>query len=334
MPLLVRDTAMTIEKGHTMKISQRVIRSLCLFGLWLGLGLQAHAQTDTVTYIYTDPQGTPLVEADAQGNVIARYDYTPYGNSVASLGNPPSGPGYTGHVNDPETGLVYMQARYYQPDGRFLSPDPVGPTPGNLLSFNRYVYATNNPLRYIDPDGRDPAPFFFIAMLKYINNAINDSIQRHYVGPAQYAYRKIDNNVEIIQSAQATLGLGLQGTNNVLHPTENSLSVIMGEGANYSVDFAPKNPLTFHFGSNRDPGGVKYAMDFQFGAGPHAGVALSLDTNGNLSIKPKAGIGIGEAINVKVPRTKVELQPAVEIDFNENDAGTNQNNPRIANDYR
>jgi len=154
MSLLIRDTAMTIEKGHTMKISQRVIRSLCLFGLWLGLGLQAHAQTDTVTYVYTDPQGTPLVKADASGNVVTRYDYTPYGNSVASLGSPPNGPGYIGHVNDPETGLVYMQARYYQPTGRFLSPDPAGPSPGNVYGFNRYAYANNNPIANSDLDGR------------------------------------------------------------------------------------------------------------------------------------------------------------------------------------
>jgi hypothetical protein len=58
-----------------MKISRLVIQALFLLGL--GLGLKAHAQTDTVTYVYTDPQGTPLAEADAQGNIIARYDYTP-----------------------------------------------------------------------------------------------------------------------------------------------------------------------------------------------------------------------------------------------------------------
>jgi RHS repeat-associated protein len=125
-----------------------------VLGLWVGVGLQAHAQTETVTYVYTDPQGTPLVKADASGNVIARYDYTPYGNAVASLGSPPNGPG-TGHVNDPETGLVYMQARYYDPArGGFLSVDPVAPTPGNIYSFNRYGYASNNPIMNIDPDGR------------------------------------------------------------------------------------------------------------------------------------------------------------------------------------
>ncbi|MBD8900352.1 RHS repeat-associated core domain-containing protein [Rhodanobacter sp. DHG33] len=137
-----------------MKIRRLVIRTVCLFGLWLGVGLQAQAQTDTVTYVYTDPQGTPLVKADASGNVIAKYDYTPYGNSIASLGAAPNGPGYTGHVNDPETGLIYMQARYYQPTGRFLSPDPVRPAAGNIYSFNRYAYVNNNPIRNVDPSGR------------------------------------------------------------------------------------------------------------------------------------------------------------------------------------
>ena len=147
-----------------MKISRYVIQALCVLGLWLGWGLQAHAQTDTVTYVYTDPQGTPLVEADAQGNVIARYDYTPYGNAVASLGGAPNGPGYTGHVNDPETGLVYMQARYYDPAvGRFLSTDPVGPASGNAFNFNRYAYANNNPIINTDPDGRAPAPWYVRA---------------------------------------------------------------------------------------------------------------------------------------------------------------------------
>jgi RHS repeat-associated protein len=120
--------------------------------LLLVLGV-AHAQPGKVTYVYTDPQGTPLAEADAAGNITATFDYKPYGNQV--LGSPPIGPGYTGHVNDPDTGLVYMQARYYDHDaGRFLSIDPVAPSGGALFGFNRYDYANNNPYRYTDPDGR------------------------------------------------------------------------------------------------------------------------------------------------------------------------------------
>jgi RHS repeat-associated protein len=121
------------------------------FGLFL---VSAHAMAQgTVTYVYTDPQGTPLAEADASGNITATYDYTPYGTTA--LGTPPNGPGYTGHVNDPETNLVYMQARYYDPaTGRFLSVDPVAPSASNLFAFGRYDYANNNPILNIDPNGR------------------------------------------------------------------------------------------------------------------------------------------------------------------------------------
>ncbi|SFR94311.1 RHS repeat-associated core domain-containing protein [Dyella sp. OK004] len=123
-----------------------------VFPLFLVLGV-AHAQPGTVTYVYVDPLGTPLAEADANGNITATFDYRPYGSQA--LGSPPAGPGYAGHVNDPDTELVYMQARYYDPAaGRFLSRDPVSPRSGDLFNFGRYTYVNNNPARFIDPDGR------------------------------------------------------------------------------------------------------------------------------------------------------------------------------------
>lgn len=123
--------------------------------LLMGMLLGSAAHAGKVTYIYTDLQGTPVMESDAQGNITARYDYTPYGIPVQGLSGSPDGPGYTGHVNDPDTGLVYMQARYYDPDlGRFLSVDPVGPTPNKVFGFNRYNYVNNNPVINVDPDGR------------------------------------------------------------------------------------------------------------------------------------------------------------------------------------
>lgn len=147
---------MTIDKELTMKIHRLIIQTLFLLGLWLCMGPQAQAQTSTVTYIYTDQQGTPLAEADVNGNITATFDYAPYGSQA--LGTAPNGPGYTGHVNDPESGLVYMQARYYDPaTGRFLSVDPVGPAAGNAFNFSRYAYGSNNPIKNIDPDGRESA---------------------------------------------------------------------------------------------------------------------------------------------------------------------------------
>jgi len=122
----------------------------------LGLTIWGAASAGTKHYYYTDPQGTVLAKADAQGNILATYDYAPYGAQM--LGAPPSGPaGYTGHVNDAESGFVYMQARYYDPaTGRFLSVDPMASGAGNIFDFNRYNYAENNPINKIDPDGRCP----------------------------------------------------------------------------------------------------------------------------------------------------------------------------------
>jgi RHS repeat-associated protein len=132
----------------------RGLRTLCAYTLVLLASSALHAQQqDKVTYFYTDPQGTVLAEADDKGNIIANYDYTPYGTTA--LGTPPNGPGYTGHVNDPETNLVYMQHRYYDPvTGHFLSVDPVTPTAANTSNFNRYSYVDDNPIMRIDPDGR------------------------------------------------------------------------------------------------------------------------------------------------------------------------------------
>jgi RHS repeat-associated protein len=82
-------------------------------------------------------------------------EHRPYGEQA--LGTPKDGPGFTGHMGDADTGLVYMQQRYYDPGiGRFLSVDPVAANSG--AGFNRYSYANNNPYRFIDPDGRAACP--------------------------------------------------------------------------------------------------------------------------------------------------------------------------------
>lgn len=130
-------------------------RSLAVLLILCGLGSSsiAFAGGATVTYIYTDGQGSPVAEADGAGNVTATFDYTPLGSTL--LGTQQNGPGYTGHVADPDTSLTYMQARYYDPSvGQFLSVDPVMLTAGRVTALGAYTYAENNPTTRTDPDGR------------------------------------------------------------------------------------------------------------------------------------------------------------------------------------
>ncbi|QHB70584.1 RHS repeat-associated core domain-containing protein [Stenotrophomonas sp. 364] len=147
--------AMSIRRrwleGGSLKL--RCIAAWLCCVLLVGWSLVPTASAQTVTYIHTDALGSVVAETNANGSVIKRYDYEPYG--AVEGAQVADGPGYTGHVSDSGTGLSYMQQRYYDPQlGRFLSADPVEPSANKGQNFSRYKYANNNPYRFTDPDGR------------------------------------------------------------------------------------------------------------------------------------------------------------------------------------
>jgi len=119
----------------------------------------AQAQTqDTVIYYHTDAIGSVRMITDANGQVIARYDYLPFGESWAPLSNRDVRQ-FAGKERDAETGLDYFGARYYSSGiGRFTTADSsIASLDAAIMEpqlWNRYVYVSNNPLRKVDPDGR------------------------------------------------------------------------------------------------------------------------------------------------------------------------------------
>lgn len=126
----------------------------------LALSLTCNSiQAVNVRYQHTDMLGSVVAESDEQGNIISssRSHYEPFGKR---MGGDKEGIGYTGHLQDKDLGLTYMQARYYDPlIGRFYSNDPADVKEhidrnNTVHGFNRYSYANNNPYRYTDPDGR------------------------------------------------------------------------------------------------------------------------------------------------------------------------------------
>ena len=61
---------------------------------------------------------------------------------------------YTGQRKDAGTGLLFYNARYYDPVlARFMSSDTIAPNYSNPQTRNRYTYVLNNPLKYTDPTG-------------------------------------------------------------------------------------------------------------------------------------------------------------------------------------
>jgi RHS repeat-associated protein len=107
-----------------------------------------------VRFAHTDALGSPVAWTSPNGSMLAIVTrYEPYG--ATAEGPQPASIGFTGHVNDGQTGLVYMQQRYYDPvSGRFLSVDPVATDADGGGHFNRYAYAESNPYKFVDPDGR------------------------------------------------------------------------------------------------------------------------------------------------------------------------------------
>ena len=85
---------------------------------------------------------------------MARRRYVPYGKERWAAGASPTDFGYTGQRFEADLGLYDYNARYYNPTlGRFISTDMIVPNVANPQDLNRYAYAANNPLRYVDPTG-------------------------------------------------------------------------------------------------------------------------------------------------------------------------------------
>jgi RHS repeat-associated protein len=112
-----------------------------------------------VEYPLVDGLGSVRHLTDAGGTVILTRSYDAYGNVRFMTGAGNSRLGYTGELQDPVSGLVYLRARHYYPVlGRFLQRDTFVGTGQRPQSLNRYAYTENRPLKYTDPSGHDPCP--------------------------------------------------------------------------------------------------------------------------------------------------------------------------------
>jgi RHS repeat-associated protein len=127
-------------------------------------------------YATADHLGSPRAWTSGQnGNLtsLRRCDYMAFGEDLfAGYGTRTTDQGYAvntqtdgqrkrfgSHELDNETGLYFMQARYFSSlQGRFTSVDPSskGTTPTEPQTWNKYIYAKNNPLQYVDKNGKWP----------------------------------------------------------------------------------------------------------------------------------------------------------------------------------
>lgn len=147
--------------------------------------------TDSVehNYLHRDHLGSVTAISDQSGLFqsgsqvkIKVQSYDVWGNNrvtsdinqvlpLPSLGNLT----YTGQESVPEVGLIHMNGRVYDPIlGKMLSADPTIPDPSVSISYNRYAYVNNNPMRYSDPTGFNPADVAPIETIEINGGPFNE----------------------------------------------------------------------------------------------------------------------------------------------------------------
>jgi RHS repeat-associated protein len=115
---------------------------------------------DGKTYYYHgDRLGSVTHLSDEQGQIVASYEYDPFGKMRERRGSIQNPFTFTGREFDSTTGLYYYRARYYDATlGRFLAPDPAAPRMDEPLELNPYLYVRNSPVRFVDPLGLEIDP--------------------------------------------------------------------------------------------------------------------------------------------------------------------------------
>lgn len=98
-------------------------------------------------YFLQDHLGSTSKLTNSAGAVVEQSSSDSFGKTANSSLTRYS---YTGRERDPDTGLMYYRARWYDPQtGRFISEDPIGLAGG----INQYAYVGNNPQNATDPSG-------------------------------------------------------------------------------------------------------------------------------------------------------------------------------------
>ncbi|MFA6096302.1 MAG: LamG-like jellyroll fold domain-containing protein [Candidatus Paceibacterota bacterium] len=185
-------------------------------------GTGASAQVYSVS---TDHLTGSNIVTNSSGTVEESMDYYPYGDirldEKASSFNEQRK--YAGHEYDTDTGLSYMNARYYNGRiGKFVSQDPAFLNLSQLKiqlvdpqSWNSYAYARNNPLVNIDESGQFWDTVIDAATTYYDTVRYGERMMVAAAGAVNIGIGTAMNNQRLINAGDAQLSQGVQGMDNL-----------------------------------------------------------------------------------------------------------------------
>lgn len=169
---------------------------------------------DDIQYYYlTNLNGDVVGITDAQGKLLAQYVYDPWGKLLQINTTEPDNADqlavatanplrYRGYYYDSETGMYYLQSRYYDPDlGRFISADDFDClTTSNFFSVNAYAYCWNSPIAFKDSEGNTPNLALAYANIKAFLVDVNGKIAEKLEAKKQKFLEKLQERVENLKA--------------------------------------------------------------------------------------------------------------------------------------
>ena len=271
--------------------------------------------TSATYYLDKNIKGDVLRIYGSTGNVVAEYGYDAYGNCTilsstnADLAN--FNPiRYRGYYYDTETGLYFLNSRYYNPAWRrFISPSRSNAlNPEAINGLNSYVYAGNNPVKIINNWSTNS------VNSKYKNTSY-DSASRKSVASvnAKSSDRVLAFNIPHIEMVNNTnkvidnkliswfVGNFSHKTTIQLSPSETFYTYSnIGNGGNsigFGIDFGRWYGVTMHISDNIGIGSdVRLGSNFTWGAEVSLmdGVTINVgQIEGNITEEYSISIGWG-----------------------------------------
>ena len=158
-------------------------------------------------YYHPDHLGSAQFVTDHEGEKYEHLEYTPYGELWEEQTDPLADAipfRFTGKEYDEETGLYYYGARYLDPKrGRWMSSDPA------MDGMNWYEYGGNNPIYYVDPDGREIVrhnAFYNMSDYKSPEVFLGNSSEEKFHKEGCYitAFANIQSSIELSHFSQVS----------------------------------------------------------------------------------------------------------------------------------
>ena len=217
-------------------LSQMTVGNNTLYFAYDAVGMPMAVTYNGTTYYYvTNLQGDVIAILNSSGTPVVNYSYDAWGNPISTTGTMATTLGtlnplrYRSYVYDQETGLYYLQSRYYNPQwGRFINADSLIVI-NATLGGNLFAYCYNNPVNLSDHTGQIP----------FVDDPFAETYQKigqwlsHYIEPY---LKKFYNSLAGSWSASVEVGSGFGAKGKVGPVSVEAAAIIVGDEWSYDAD--------------------------------------------------------------------------------------------------